>query len=118
MGKEAALVTIWTSSVPGREKQALECFMDYMTLMGKHAADGTTAEPQAYLEYDGSGGMGIVRGRSDALLELWESDEFRTIISRAQLTVQNIHTRLFACGDTVPELMSRYSQTAGSLGYM
>lgn len=118
MGQEAALVTTWASSVPGREKQALECFMDYMTFMSKQAAAGKTSEPEAYFKYDGSGGMGLVRGQSDALLELWESSEFRQVISRAQLTVQDIRTEMYAAGDFVQEMVGNYTQVASSMGYM
>lgn len=74
MGRHAAIVTTWGSSVPGREAKAIEAFMDYLTLMGKQAADGNVSEPEAYFKYDGSGGMGVVRGDSTKLLELWESD--------------------------------------------
>lgn len=118
MAMEAALVTTWTSSVPGREKQSIECFMDYVTLMSKQAADGKTSEPDAYFKYDGSGGMGVVRGQSDVLLELWESDEFRDIISRAQLTVQEIRTEMYSAGDAVQDVIGRFTRVAGEMGYM
>lgn len=118
MGKEAALVTTWTSSVPGREKQSIECFMDYMALLGKQAADGKTEQPEAYFKYDGSGGVGIVRGKSDHLLALWESEDFREIISRAQLTVEKLHTELYAAGDTVQEMVGNFTQVASRMGYM
>lgn len=118
MGRKAALVTEWKSPVPGREKQSLECFMDYLTLMGKKAADGVVDEPEAYFRYDGSGGMGIVRGDSADLLTLWESDEFRDIISRAQLTVTEIRTEMYAAGDSVQEMVGRFSQVATDMGYM
>ncbi len=118
MGRQAALVTTWRSSVPGREKEALDCFMDYLTLMSKQAADGKTSEPEPYFKYDGSGGMGIVRGDSNALLELWESDDFRDVISRAQLTVQDIHTEMYAAGDSVQDMVGRFTQVASRMGYM
>ncbi len=118
MGKEAALITTWKSPVPGREKQSIETFMDYLTLMSKQAAEGKNSEPEAYFKYDGSGGIGVVRGQSDALLELWESDEFRDVISRAQLTVQDIRTEMYGAGDTVQDLVGRFSNVATSMGYM
>jgi hypothetical protein len=118
MGRKAALVTTWTSPVPGREKQSIECFMDYLTMMGKKAADGLAEEPEAYLRYDGSGGMGIVRGDSADLLTLWESDEFREIISRAQLTVTEIRTEMYGAGDTVQEMVGKFAEVGTKLGYM
>lgn len=118
MGQQAAMVTTWKTSVPGREKQAIECFMDYLTLMSKQAADGKTSEPEAYFNYDGSGGMGLVRGDSNTLLELWESDDFRDVISRAQLTVQDVRTDMYAAGDTVQNMVGRFNEVATRMGYM
>ena len=118
MGRHAAMVTTWESSVPGREAKAIEVFMDYLTILGKQAADGNVSEPEAYLRYDGSGGMGLVRGDSTVLMELWESDEFRDVLARAQLTVQNLHTELYAAGDTVQDTVGNFTRVAGEMGYM
>lgn len=118
MGRQAALVTTWASSVPGREGKAIEAFMDYLTLMGKQAADDKVSEPQAYFKYDGSGGMALVQGDSTTLLELWESDDFRDMISRAQLTVQDLHTEMYAAGDSVQDMVGNYTRIAGEMGYM
>ena len=118
MGMQAALVTTWDSTVPGREGKAIETFMDYLTLWGKQAADGNVSEPEAYVKYDGSGGMGLVRGDSTKLLEIWESQEFREVIARAQLTVQNLHTEMYSAGDSVQESVGNFSRVAGEMGYM
>ncbi len=118
MGREAALVTTWGSTVPGREGKAIETFMDYLTLWGKQAADGNVSEPEAFLRYDGSGGMGVVRGDSTKLLEIWESEEFRDVIARAQLTVQNLHTEMYGAGDSVQETVGTFTRVAGDMGYM
>lgn len=118
MGREAAMVTTWGNSVPGREAKAIETFMDYLTLLGKQAADGNMSEPEAYLRYDGSGGMGVVRGDSTKLLELWESDDFRDVIAKAQLTVQNLHTEMYAAGDSVQDTVGNFTSVAGEMGYM
>ena len=118
MGKQAAVVTTWESSVPGREAKAIDAFMDYLTLFGKHAADGKVSEPEAYFKYDGSGGMGIVKGDSATLLEIWESDDFRNVIAAAQLTVQNLHTEMYAAGDAVQDTVGNFTRVAGEMGYM
>lgn len=115
---DAALVTTWGNSVPGREKQAIECFMDFMSMLGKQAADGHVEPPEAYFNYDGSGGFGVVRGSSEVLLKMWESDDFREIISRGQLTVNDLHTRMCVAGDSVQDMVGRFMQVAGSMGYM
>jgi hypothetical protein len=118
MGQTAALVTTWRSPVPGREKQSLEAFMDYVTHLGKQAADGKVGEPQVYFNYDGSGGMGIVQGPSNVLLDLWESDEFRDILSRAQLTVTTLESQMYVAGDSIQDLVGRFNRIATDMGYM
>ena len=118
MGREAAVVTTWKNAVTGREKEAIDSFMDWMTHMGKHAAEGHVTQPEAYLSYDGSGGMSVVRGSSDKLLELWDSDEFRTLIARVQLTVNDVTIQMYAAGDSVTDAMQRFAGVAGELGYM
>src|SRR5688572_22639744 len=112
MGRQAAMVTTWENSVPGREGKAIEAFMDYLALLGKKAADDVVSEPEAYFKYDGSGGMGVVRGDSTVLLELWESDEFRSMIAKAQLTVQNLHTEMYASGDSVQDMVGNFTSVA------
>ena len=118
MGRTAALITTWDSSVPGREAKSIETFMDYLTLMGKQAADGHLSQPEAYFKYDGSGGMGVVRGDSAKLLELWESDDFRNVLSKAQLTVQNIRTEMYVAGDDVQDVVGNFTRVAGEMGSM
>jgi hypothetical protein len=92
--------------------------MDYLTLLGKQAAEGNVSEPEAYFKYDGSGGMGVVRGDSSMLLGLWESDDFRTMLARAQLTVMDLHTEMYAAGDSVQENVSTFTRVSGEMGYM
>ncbi len=118
MGKQAALVTTWGSPVPGREAKSIEAFGDYLTLMGKQAADGNVSEPHSFFKYDGSGGMGLVEGDSTKLLELWESEDFLAMISKAQLTVQDLRTEMYAAGDEVTDLVGRFTTIAGEMGYM
>jgi hypothetical protein len=118
MGKQAAIITTWASSVPGREGKAIESFGDYLTLMGKRAADGDVSEPEAYFKYDGSGGLGIVKGDSTKLMEIWESDEFRDMLAKAQLTVQDLHSEIYGAGDTVGDLVGNFTRVAGEMGYM
>ena len=92
--------------------------MDYMTLLGKKAADGMCEEPEAYFRYDGSGGMGLVCGDSADLMSMWESDEFREVLTRAQLTVADIHTEMYGAGDTVQDMVGMFGQIATKMGYM
>src|SRR5438552_10596879 len=99
MAREAALVTTWANAIPGRESKALEVFMDSLGFWGKQAADGKCSNPEVYLAQDGSGGILIVRGRSDALREIAESDDGQKVIAKAQLIVQDLKSHWYWAGD-------------------
>ena len=119
MARDAALVSTWQSTVRGREAKALEVFMEFLQYWGKQAAEGKCSQPETFYNYDGSEGMTIVRGRSDALMEMWESDEAQKLISKGQLIVDGLKAHLYYTGDTeITNGMSLYSQAAAELGYM
>jgi hypothetical protein len=59
-----------------------------------------------------------VRGDSTKLLELWESDEFREVISKSQLTVQNIRTEMYVAGDDIQDVVGNFTRVADEMGYM
>jgi hypothetical protein len=116
MGRDAALVTSWGPAVVGREAGALEVFMEFMSFIGKAAAEGKCSEVEPFLATDGSGGFGIVRGKSDALRELSESDENLRLISKAQLYVTDLKTHWYYTGEEVMNLTSIFAQVMGEAG--
>ncbi|MEA2446705.1 MAG: hypothetical protein QOK47_342, partial [Actinomycetota bacterium] len=107
-----------SGAIHGREKESLSTFMEYLTYLGKYAAEHGSPQPQAFLKYDGSGGIGILQGQSDKLLELWESDDFRDLLSKGQLTVRDLHTEMYASGESVQMNTASFTQLAASMGYM
>lgn len=118
MAREAALVTNWTQAARGREGKALEAFTDYLTFFGKKATDGKVSEPEVFFTLDGRAGMGIVKGPSDTLQEILESEEFEKLITKAQLTVENLRVDMYITGDEVQRAIRIFGEAAGELGYL
>jgi hypothetical protein len=119
MARQAALVTTWSQPARGREGKALEAFMDFLTFWGKKAADGKVSEPDTFFTVDGGRGMGIVKGPSDVLQEAVESEEYERLITKAQLTVEDLTQELFITGDDEIQRGIRiYTETAHELGYL
>ena len=119
MARDAALVSRWGASVPGREAKSLEVFMEFLGYWGKQAAEGRCSEPEAFFAADGSGGMAIVRGRSDALMEIATSDEALKLVEKGQFICEGLKTEWYFTGDEeVQRLTGMFVETGQELGYM
>jgi hypothetical protein len=119
MARDAALVTTWGNAVRGREAKALEVFMEFMQWWGKQAAQGKCSEPEAFFASDGYGGMSIVRGKSDVLMELSSSEEALRLISKGQLIVEDLKTHWYYTGqDEITGLTSMFLESGHELGYV
>jgi hypothetical protein len=119
MARNAALVITWGASVRGREAKSIEVFMESLQFWGKQAAEGTIEPPEAFIAEDASGGMLILRGKSDALRELNEGDDARRLLGKAQLIVEDLKAHWYYTGDDeVTRETSLFSQVANEMGYM
>jgi hypothetical protein len=116
MARDAALVTTWGPAVTGREKEALEVFMEFMTYIGNLAADGKCSEVEPFLAADGSGGFGVIRGKTDNLLEISSSDENIKLLTKAQLYVSDLKVHWYYTGDEIMNLTSTFAQVLGEVG--
>jgi hypothetical protein len=119
MARDAALVTSWNGTIPGREGKALEGFTDFLTYFGKLAADGKVQEAEPFFSTDGSTGFAIVRGKSDGLQEATETEEFEKLLTKAQLTVKDLRSQVYYTGDEeVQRAIRLYAESANELGYL
>jgi hypothetical protein len=119
MARDVALVTTWGQSVRGREAKSLEVFMDALTFWGKLAADGKCSQPEAFYADDASNGILIVKGKSDVLREIQESEEYEKLVSKAQLIVDDLKVHTYVTGDDEITRGTRIFAEAGNeLGYM
>ena len=93
--------------------------MEFLGYWGKQAAAGKCSEPEAFFAADGSGGMSIVRGKSDALMEIATSDESLKLVEKGQLIVEGLTTAWYFTGqEEIQRLTSMFVATGQELGYM
>ena len=120
MARDGALVSTWGAPIPGREAKSLEVFMEFLQYWGKQAAEGKVSEPETYFTADGSGGLALVRGKTDVLSELWLSDESLKLLGRAQLIVQDLKVHLYVGGtdEEIQRGTSEFVEVAREMGYM
>src|SRR6266516_2610068 len=120
MARDAAVVVTWTQPIPGREAKALEVFMEALGWWGKQADEGRCSKPRTFFAGDGADGLLVVEGKSDALHELLESDDYEKLNAKGAMIVSDFRARLFY-GGTDTELQrgtAIYAQAANELGYM
>jgi hypothetical protein len=117
MARQAALVSTWGASIPGREAKSLEVFMDVMNFWGKQAADGRCSEPEAYFAEDGSGGFAVVKGSLDTLKEIYWSEEALDLLNRAQLIVRDLQVRTYITGEDMMNENQRFMRILDEMGY-
>jgi len=120
VARDAAVVVTWTQPVPGREAKSLEVFMEALGWWGKQADEGRCGRPRTFFAGDASGGMLIVEGRSDALHELMESEEYDKLNSKGAMIVNDFRATLYY-GGTDAEIQrgtAIFAQAGNELGYM
>ena len=119
MARDAALVITWGGPVTGREGKSLEVFMESLGFYAQRAAEGKISNPEVYLAEDGSGGMLILKGKSDVLRELEESDEARKLLIKAHAIVNDLKSHWYLAGDEEIQRETQFFAEVGNqLGLM
>ncbi|HEX2267787.1 MAG TPA: hypothetical protein VHI97_06250 [Actinomycetota bacterium] len=119
MARDAALVSTWGSPVAGREAKSLEVFMEFLQTLNKWASEGKCSPPEVFLNVDGSEGMAIIKGKSDALMELLESDENQKLVSKGSMIVEGLKSHLYFSGDEqIQRGTQLYAEAGNELGFM
>lgn len=119
MARDAAIIATWGTSVPGRERKSLEVFQEFMEFWGKKAADGRVSQPQVFFNQDGSEGVFIVTGKSDALVEIAESEEYERLTAKGQMIVQDLKAHMYYGGtdDEIIRGTRIFAESGGELGF-
>ena len=118
MAKDAALVISWGEPRQGRELKSIEVFMEALGFYAQKAEAGVIGEPDAFIAEDESNGFLIIKGRSDALRELAESDEAQELLLKAHLIVEDLKSHLYFTGDEVTASTSRFAKVAQESGIL
>jgi hypothetical protein len=72
-----------------------------------------------YFAADGSHGVFIVKGKSDALHEIEESDEAQQLLSKGHMIVEDLKSHWYFAGmEAVESGTKNFVQAATALGYM
>jgi hypothetical protein len=118
MARDTALVTTFGSPVRGREAKSLEVFSEFLTFLGKQAAEGRCSQPEPYFAADSSNGMVIVRGRSNALAEITESEEYDMLLAKGQMIVEDLKIHWYLTGEEIDRGMRIFAEAGSELGFM
>lgn len=119
MARDAAVISTWDTPARGREGKALEVFMELMAFWGQKAAEGKCEPPEVFFAMDGSHGVFVLKGKSDALMEVQESDEGQKLLSKGQMIVEGLKSHWYFAGDDEVQRGTQLFVQAGSeLGYM
>ena len=119
MARDAAVISTWGIPVRGREGKSLEVFMELMAFWSGKAAEGKCQQPEVFFSTDGSHGVFVVKGRSDALMEVQESDEAQALLDKGHMIVEDLKTHWYYTGDDEIQRSTQLFVQAGTdLGYM
>jgi hypothetical protein len=102
----------------GREQQSSKVFGEAVELWTKSQQQGELESWDAYfLEPHGGdlGGFFLLRGEQEAIAKLRASDEFSTLVTRAQLIVDNFGVVGVQTGTRIEQQMGIFLQAAGEL---
>jgi hypothetical protein len=112
------LAITWGDPKAGREKHSLEVWADGATLNDKAVADGRIERWDAVLfEPSGTPPAGAIRlyGTREQIEDFAHSEDFLSVIRRAQLTVNALGLRRFMTGDALMQAFADFSETVNSL---
>jgi hypothetical protein len=119
MARDVALISTWGTPARGREGKALEVFMQLMGFWGQRAAEGKCEQPEVFFSTDGSHGIFIVKGKSDVLMEIEETDEAQQLLSKGHMIVEDLRSHWYFTGDDEIQRGTQNLVQAGTeLGYM
>lgn len=111
---EAALIVTWDHPVRGREQEALQVFMDIQAFYEDKIQAGEVESRDVFFAHNGRG-LSIVRGDSQTLQEMIESDEYAEFANRAILHVDGYETDIWAAGDEINRRIESYGKAIAGL---
>jgi len=108
----------WGEPKPGREKKALDVFMEASANYDKAVANGKIESwDVVFLEPSGTPPAGVIRlhATREQIEEYLQVDDFMVPFQRAWLVLNNVGMRRFVTGAALMEGMGRYTQVLDSL---
>jgi hypothetical protein len=103
----------WNRSIPGREKQALEHFQEFLGYLGKTQQAGTIASfTPVVLEPHGGdlNGFVLVQGETAGLRKMFDDEAYQEHVARAQVSMQGFGAVRGATGKEMEKRMARFTK--------
>jgi hypothetical protein len=116
---DTGMLIRWGSVVPGREAQALAFFDETVAYYGTLLESGklTSFEPFLFSssDFDTEQGFFILKGPVAEMFSIMDSDEYKTLVTKANLLLHHVNISLLTVGDGVLEQLARYDKARADL---
>jgi hypothetical protein len=116
---DIGLLIRWGSIIPGREAQALAFFDETVAYYGSLIEAGKLTSFEPFLfgssDFDTEQGFFILKGPVTEVFSVMESDDYKTLVSKANLLLHHVHINLLTVGDGVVEQIARFDKARADL---
>ena len=113
---KAAIVIRYGRPHPGREKLSFEAFGEALGFFGAKASAGVCEAPASYMF--AGGGMVIVHGERNGLVEMAGSEEFQRLVLKAGFAVPDLCYEIVLAGEDAVAAMGLWAAVGSELGFM
>ncbi len=111
---QAAIVVTWTHPVPGREQKGLAYAAEVEEYWGQRAREGKCSQPETFFSERG-GGLWMVKGERDTLMQIHDSDENRMLIFKGDLLLENFSVDICYAGESAADYLQRYASALSTI---
>jgi hypothetical protein len=116
---DIGMLVRWGSVVPGREAQALAFFDETVSYYDTLLESGklTSFEPFLFSssDFDTEQGFFILKGPMTEMFSIMDSDEYKTLVTKANLLLHHVNISLLTVGDGIVEQLARYDKARADL---
>ena len=113
-----ALVFTWTGPVVGREGHVVELWTESGEFFGKLTADGKCSEFEVFFSPSAPMNFAMVRGPLVSILEIVDSEAFRSLATKCLFLLEDWHYYTYATGEDTQPFIDRYVTVGSALGYI
>jgi hypothetical protein len=115
---DTALVFTWTGPVVGREAKVVDLWPESMEFFGKLAADGKCSDLEVFFSPSAPFNFAMVRGPLMSILEIIDSDAFRTLTNKCFYLLEDWHYYTYTTGESTQPFIDRFVTVGSELGYI
>ena len=105
---QSAIVVSWKQAFPGRETRAIEYGLKVRKYWEELATKGISSKPEFFFSNNGHN-LWIVKGDSDALLDVWMGKESLDLLTEGQLLLEGFGWHFMLTGQAGDDFMARYA---------